>query len=162
MLSSKLVNELNMLFADELKISAKFNKTFRSEKWVSPIGNIEIGEYLIVLLSTPKKVKSEGYLMQNCVRQYVHLCQEGEYLLFSIQNRLGERVATLGVKKGANRWYFDDCLGIRNSVVIETTLDFLSADNCIVYETEYNEIFSVAHEVVRLLNYEEKSIHSPE
>lgn len=91
MLSSTLVNELNALFADELQISAKLNSKINAEKGDSPFENIEVGEYLIVPLTTQKKVKSEGYLMQNCVRQYVHICKEAEYLLFSIQNLLGER-----------------------------------------------------------------------
>ncbi len=86
MLSSTLVNELNALFADELQISAKLNSKIKAGRWDCPIESIEVGEYLIVPLTTRRKVKSEGYLMQNCVRQYISLFKGGEYLLFSIQN----------------------------------------------------------------------------
>jgi hypothetical protein len=73
------------------------------------------------------------------------------YQLFSIRNLQGERIATLGAKKVNDRWYFGDCLGKENSTVIESATEIYDDGN-IVYEVEYTEIFSVAHEVVRLLN----------
>lgn len=152
MLSPIAVSELNQLFADELKDSRIFWNNFNIKRWESSIGLVEIGQYRIVPLTTPKKVKSEGYLMQKCVRQYVDVCQGGEYLLFSIRNLDGERVATLGVKNRDDYWYFDDCLGKENTNVMETILETLDDDNNTVHEIDYTELFSVAHEVVRLLN----------
>lgn len=148
MLDSKFARELNQLFADELQL----NKGTPRAHWNSHVGPVEIGQYYIVPLTSPRMVKSEGYLMQNCVRQYIDLCWDGSYLLFSIRNSDGERVATMGAVERDNRWYFDDCLGKENVIVIETTSEFIDGDNGVVSETEYTELFSVAHEVVRLLN----------
>lgn len=152
MLSPKKVHELNQLFAEELELTKNDKTETWNKKWDCPIQAIQLGKYMIVPLTSRRMVKSEGYIMQNCVRDYIHLCNDGKYLLFSIRNRLNERAATLGVKKRDNRWYFDDCLGKENSVVIEEIIEFLNSENSSEYVTEYTEMFSVAHEVVRLLN----------
>lgn len=149
MLSRSIVDELNILFAHEL---SKANPKKRSARWACKLSTTFIGEYVVNPLTSARLIKSEGYLMHNCVRQYIHLCKNDEYLLFSIENLRGEKIATLGVKNHDNRWYFDDCLGKNNSTVIETTVEAFRAEHSIVHEIEYTEIFSVAHEVVRLLN----------
>ncbi|SHO49212.1 PcfJ domain-containing protein [Desulfopila aestuarii] len=151
MLSQLIVDELNTLLTGELSGA---NTSKRSPRWACKLSKRIIGEYVVNPLTSARMIKSEGYLMQNCVRQYIHLCKSGDYLLFSIQNLPGEKVATLGVRKHDNRWYFDDCLGKNNTYVIETTIEPLGADHLVVHEMEYTEIFSVAHEVVRLLNCE--------
>jgi hypothetical protein len=151
-LSSKVVSELNLLFSRELAVTTKLNSEKGSGKWFCSIRAVQIGEYMIVPLTSPRDVKSEGYMMKNCVREYIHLCKDGKYLLFSIRNSLNERIATLGVERRDNRWYFDECLGEENSVVMETTVDPLDANNYEYEIFEYTEMFSVAHEIVRLLN----------
>lgn len=151
LLSPHTVAELNQLFADELEVSGMFWNNLNIKQWESPVGLVEIGQYHIVPLTTPKKVKSEGYLMQNCVRQYVDICSGGKYLLFSIRNFDGERVATLGVKNLDDHWYLDSCLGRENTTVMEKTFE-VTDDGNVTFEIDYTELFSVAHEVVRLLN----------
>ncbi len=151
MLTSQFVAELNDLFANELCLTrtSKFEK--RIKGWHCPIQSVQVGEYIVVPLTSARKVKSEGYLMQNCVKEYVEQCRDNMYLLFSIRNLKGERVATLGVKKEGDRWYFDDCLGKDNSTVMEFSTEFFDAGS-VFCEIEYTELFSVAHEVVRLIN----------
>lgn len=152
MLSSKLVDEMNLLFAQELELARTEKAKKKSGPWSCPIKVTKLDKYVIVPLVSSKKVKSEGYKMQNCVREYITQCQGGSYLLFSILNEEGIRVATLGAIRRDDRWDFDECLGRKNSEVLETQLEYSDVDGFHIVELEYTEIFSVAHEVIRLLN----------
>ncbi|MFT5700927.1 MAG: hypothetical protein ACI8ZB_003812 [Desulforhopalus sp.] len=157
MLNQGLVDDLNLLFADELESVAKALGEGERTKWACPIVTTEVGEYLVVPLLTSKKVKSEGYLMQNCIREYIPRCIDGTYLVFSIRSGCGERVATLGARDDGGYWVFDDCLGNENEPVIEIVHECCDVDGSPLCLIDYTEIFSVAHEVVRLLNLEERN-----
>lgn len=158
MLSQSLVDELNLLFADELESVAKVLGEGVGTKWTCPIITTEVGGYLIVPLLSSKKVKSEGYLMQNCIREYIPRCIDGTYLVFSIRANGGERVATLGTRADRGYWVFDDCLGKENEPVIEDVHEYCEEDGNHFVLIDYTELFSVAHEVVRLLNIKKQII----
>lgn len=150
MLSQYNVNELNAIFGAELSAGASVER--RPGKWECKLSEMFVGEYLIVPLTTTKMLKSEGYVMNNCCRDYTHQCKDLEYSIFSIRSRSGERIATLGLAKDAGYWCFDQCLGQSNTEVLEETLNYLDDED--VLQTEYfpTEIYYVAHEVVRLMN----------
>lgn len=152
MLSPQVVSELNLLFAEELNEADNVESHKRSRNWNCPIQEVQLGTHTIIPLTSPREVKSEGYMMQNCVRDYIGRCRDGCYLLFSIRTLAGNRIATLGATKRHGRWYFDDCLGGQNSEVLEQTFEDYDDNGCPVFETEYTEIFSVAHDIIRRLN----------
>jgi len=150
MLEQSDVDALNSLFKSELELN--YAAYEHGMIWDCKVGPITVGQYRVVPLITPRKVKSEGYLMQNCCRDYIQSCQAKKYLLFSIGNRSGQRIATLGTRKDAGRSIIDDCLGRRNEPIMEVSYDQYDDTGECVFEIGYTEIFSVAHEIVRLLN----------
>ena len=97
-------------------------------------------------------LKSEGYWMNNCCRDYAGQCADSEYCIFSIRSRSGERLATLGLISDQGYWYFDQCFGPANTDVLEETSLFLDEDDVLQTEWFPTEIYYVAHEVIRLMN----------
>ncbi len=149
------VEALNTLFAAGL-----VNETWRGKQpaqWECKLKETLVGEYLIVPLNSAKMLKSEGYLMNNCCRDYIFRCADLAYSLFSIRSRSGERLATLGLGYENGYWHFDQCFGQANSEVLEESLEYFDEDG--VLRTEYfpTEIYYLAHEVVRLMNAKPQS-----
>lgn len=150
MLTQEMVDELNALFKFELGLTYENSSSINN--WTCPIGKTVIGEYCVIPLISKKMVKSEGYMMQNCCREYIPLCINDEYHLFSIQSLSGNRIATLGVKQEYDRWRLDDCLGPQNTPIMEGNADYLNEDGGYDSEFVLTDIYFVAHEVVRLMN----------
>jgi hypothetical protein len=97
-------------------------------------------------------LKSEGYLMNNCFRDYIPQCSELKYCFFSMRSRSGERLATLGITSDDDFWRFDQCFGDSNTEVLEETQEYLDEDGILQTESFATELYYVAHEVVRLMN----------
>ncbi len=150
MLSQNNVKDLNVLLGSKLAGEPSTSK--RSGKWECVLFEQFIGEYLIVPLTTAKMLKSEGYVMNNCCRDYRHLCEQHRYAIFSLRSRSGERLATLGLVNEDGCWVMDQCFGPSNSEVLEEVLNYLDEEETL--QTEYfpAEIYYIAHEVVRLMN----------
>lgn len=68
-------------------------------KWDCPLTTLRIDAYEIVPLTSLKMLKSEGYHMNNCCKDYAYQCAEGSYCVFSIRDHAGNRLATLGAIK---------------------------------------------------------------
>lgn len=150
MLSQSKVNELNALFRAELAAAASSGR--KSGKWECRLSETLVGEYSIIPLTSAKMLKSEGYLMNNCCRDYISQCEEREYCVFSIRRRTGERIATLGLKNEQGRWCFDQCFGPSNTDVLHGIISFLDDDGVLQTESFSTGIYYVAHEVARLIN----------
>jgi len=150
MLSQTKVNELNALFGAELTTETFAGR--RSGKWECTLSEMVIGDFFIVPLTTTKMLKSEGYVMNNCCRNYKELCENQEYSIFSIRSRSGERLATLGLTKEPGYWRLDQCFGPANAEVLEEMSCYLDEDE--VLQTEYHptDLYYVAQEVARLMN----------
>lgn len=97
-------------------------------------------------------IKSEGYMMNNCCREYIAECAEKNYAIFSIRRRSGERLATLGLCYDKDYWRFDQCVGPLNKDVMEETRGYLDEDGMLHTEIFATELYFVAHEVGRLMN----------
>ncbi|SHO52265.1 hypothetical protein SAMN02745220_04475 [Desulfopila aestuarii DSM 18488] len=150
MLSQTKVNELNALFGAELNVGTSAGR--RSGKWECNVSEMFIGDYFIVPLTTTKMLKSEGYVMSNCCRNYKELCENLQYSIFSIRSRSGERLATLGLTKESGYWRLDQCFGPANAEVLEEISCYLDEEE--VLQTEYHptELYYVVQEVARLMN----------
>jgi hypothetical protein len=149
MLSETKVNELNTIFTGEL--SATSTKR-RSGKWKCKVSETLIGEYFITPLTSARMLKSEGYWMNNCSRDYTRQCEAHQYCIFSVRRRTGERLATLGLVNDQGYWIFDQCYGPSNSEVLEETIEYLDEDDVLQFDCYPTELYYVAHEVVRLMN----------
>lgn len=154
MLSQTAVNELNTIFAGELSATSA-KRHFG--KWECKLTETLIGEYLITPLTSVKMLKSEGYWMNNCSRDYTRQCEEFEYCIFSIRKRTGERLATLGLANVRGSWSFDQCYGPSNLEVLEETSEYLDEDEVLQFDCNPTELYYVAHEVVRLMNSKDNS-----
>ena len=97
-------------------------------------------------------LKSEGYWMNNCSREYARQCENIEYCIFSIRSLSGGRLATLGIKNDKGSWSFDQCYGPSNSEVLEETHEYLDEDEVLQFDCNPTDLYYVAHEVVRLMN----------
>jgi hypothetical protein len=144
------VDELNANFVNELAVETYVKR--RSGKWKCKLSEMLIGDYLIMPLTSTKVFKSEGYLMNNCCRDYISQCMELKYCVFSIRSRPGERLATLGLTNDDGHWRFDQCVGPSNTDVLEETRKYLDEDGMLQTERLATELYYVAHEVVRLMN----------
>ncbi|MBM9604178.1 PcfJ domain-containing protein [Desulfopila inferna] len=148
MLSQSKANELNTLFGIEFNDYAER----QSGKWTCPLSEEIIGDYFIIPLISAKMLKSEGYLMDNCCRDYLELCEVQKYRIFSMRNLSDERVATLGLRNDNGYWCFDQCFGPSNADVLEETIEYLDEDAELQTEVLPSDLYYVAHEVVRLMN----------
>lgn len=122
------------------------------KRWTSPLPHIRIDAFDIMPLTSFSMLKSEGYNMNNCCKDYAPLCAEGTYLLFSIRDHAGERLATMGVEKVDDHYHLDQCFGPSNSNVTDLFIHHLDEDDTHHTEWQRTEIFFVASEVVRMLN----------
>ena len=154
MLSQTTVNELNTNFAGEF---SETSTKRRSGKWQCKLTETLIGEYLITPLTSARMLKSEGYWMNNCSRDYTRQCEDFEYCIFSIRKRTGERLATLGITNDQGSWSFDQCYGPSNAEVLEEIYGYLDEDEVLQFDSNPTELYYVAHEVVRLMNSKDNS-----
>ena len=150
MLSQSKVEYFNDFFATELAVKHSVGR--RSNKWECKLAVTLVGDYLIIPLTSAKVLKSEGYMMNNCCRDYISQCMELKYCLFSIRKRTGERLATLGLAYDEDYWRFDQCFGPSNTEVLEETRTYLDEEGEFQEETFATELYYVAHEVARLMN----------
>ena len=81
MLSQSKVEYFNDFFATELAVKQSVGR--RSNKWECKLAVTLVGDYLIIPLTSAKVLKSEGYMMNNCCRDYIRQCMELKYCLFS-------------------------------------------------------------------------------
>jgi hypothetical protein len=150
MLSQSKVDTLNAFVSTELAAGNSVER--RRNKWKCKLSEMLIGEYLIIPLTSAKLLKSEGYQMNNCCRDYVDQCAEMTYCLFSIRRRSGERLATLGLEYDHDYWRFDQCFGPANTEVLEETRTYLDEDGELQEELFATDLYYIAHEVARLMN----------
>lgn len=150
MLSQSKVDNFKPLFAT--KLAAGNSIETRQRKWKCKLSDTLIGDYSITPLTSRRMVKSEGYQMNNCCREYIDQCTELTYCLFSIRSRSGERLATLGLTCTAGYWRFDQCFGPLNAEVLEETRTYLDEDGELQEESYATDLYYVAHEVARLMN----------
>jgi len=150
MISQSTADELNVLFAAELSNAASNKKP---AKWPCLLPQRIIGEYRITPLTSGRMLKSEGYLMNNCCRDYIRQCENLEYCIFSVRSLTGKRVATLGIAIAQGHWVFDQCYGPSNTDVLEETYEYLDEDELIQVDWRQTELYYAVHEVVRLMNF---------
>jgi len=150
MLSQSKVEYFNDLLATKLAAANSVER--RPNKWGCKLPETLVGDYLIMPLTSAKLLKSEGYLMNNCCRDYVDECAELTYCLFSIRSRPGERLATLGLTCNGGYWRVDQCFGPSNTEVLEETRVYLDEDGELQEELFATDLYYVVHEVARLMN----------
>lgn len=149
MLTQHQLSKAKVYFGKDQKTSSKRK---RSGKWSCLLDETVIGDFLAIPITSSKMMKSEAYWMNNCCREFTESCAQGEYALFSIRRRTGERLATLGMEKTSSGWRFDQCYGPSNVDVLEETVVYLGDEGELHSESYPTELYYISQEVVRLMN----------
>lgn len=157
MLEQNIVNHLPL---SSVAVKKKAPSKKLKSRWQCKVPELLLDEYRVVPLISAKMMRSEGYLMNNCCKEYITPCAQGEYAVFSIRSWKGDRVATLGMKCVEGYWYFDQCYGPSNSNVMERWTQYVDEEGLEQHEQENSELFYVAHEVVRQMNCAEMLSHA--
>lgn len=134
---------LNAIFG----LGAKRNKK-RNLEWESDLPQCEIGEYLIVPLTTSRQLRAEGRAMKHCVGGYDELCHKGLTRVFSIQDLSSNRVATASLKWRDDYWHLEQIKGRANAEVLERE-ETLFNGNSTVTEREPTELYFVGQEILQ-------------
>ncbi len=122
------------------------------QKWTCPLPMLRIDVFDIIPLTSTRMLKSEGYHMHNCCKDFAAQCAEGTYHVFSIRNTSGDRLATIGAKKVDDHYSLDQCFGPSNSNVTDMFIVHTDYNNIPDVEWQRTDLFYVASEVIRVLN----------
>ncbi len=122
------------------------------QKWNCPLPSLRIDEFGIIPLTSTRMLKSEGYHMNHCCKDYAMLCAKGTYHVFSIRDQSGERLATLGARKIDDHYNLDQLFGPYNSYVTDMFIEHTDDNGMPHVEWQRTELFYVASEVIRGLN----------
>ena len=134
---------LNSLFGLGTKRKKK-----RNLEWVSDLPECEIGEYLIVPLTTSRQLRAEGRVMKHCAGHYDELCHRGLARVFSIQDLSGNRLATASLVWLDDYWHLEQVKGRGNADVLESEETFFNG-NSTVTQLEPTELYFVGQEILQ-------------
>lgn len=116
--------------------------------WSSAVESCELGDYVVVPLTTSSELRREGAAMHHCVGTYDLLCATGSLRVFSIRDLDGRRLATMSLMLGPAGWQLGEIKGLMNSeVVLLEELPVDTEQTRIVWA--HTDLYYVAHEVVR-------------
>lgn len=124
------------------------SKKKRNLEWESDLPECEIGDYLIVPLTTSRQLRAEGRAMKHCVGHYDELCHRGLARVFSIQDMSGNRVATASLIWLDDYWHLEQVKGHENAEVQESEETFFNG-NSTVTQLEPTELYFVGQEILQ-------------
>ncbi|MNF50244.1 hypothetical protein D3C84_315350 [compost metagenome] len=78
------------------------------------VNNVESGEYVAELCSSPLSVREEGEAMHHCVGGYTDYVAENKYLVYSVKKD-GKRSSTLGIWVEGDNYRFSQHYGPCNA-----------------------------------------------
>jgi len=84
--------------------------------WESLVSACEVSGVDVVPLTSSDSLISEGKAMQHCVSTYDSMCMSGEYRIFSLKAKTGERT-TLGLAQVGNRWNINQHFSAANGSI---------------------------------------------
>lgn len=134
---------LNSLFGLGTKRKKK-----RNLEWASDLPECEIGDYLIVPLTTSRQLRAEGRAMKHCAGHYDELCHKGLARVFSIQDLSGNRVATASLIWFDDYWHLEQVKGYENAAVLESE-ETVFDGNSTVTDREPTELYFVGQEILQ-------------
>lgn len=134
---------LNSLF--ELDTNRKKK---RNLEWVSELPECEIGDYLIVPLTTSRQLRAEGRAMKHCAGHYDERCHKGLARVFSIRDLFGNRLATASIIWLDDYWHLEQVKGSQNAEVLESEEVFFNGSS-IVTQLEPTELYFVGQEILQ-------------
>lgn len=134
---------LNALFGLDTKGKKKLNL-----EWASAVLRCEIGDYLILPLTTSRLLRAEGRAMKHCVGHYDELCHKGLARVFSVRDISGHRVATASLIWRDDYWHLEQVKGHENAEVLESENTYFDG-NSTVTELAPTELYFVGQEILQ-------------
>jgi hypothetical protein len=134
---------LNSLFGLGTKSKKKRNLV-----WESDLPECEIGEFLIVPLTTSRHLRAEGRMMRHCAGTYDELCHNGLARVFSIRDLAGHRLATASLIWRDDYWHLEQVKGLRNAEVLESESTFFDGNSTVTL-LEPTELYYIGQEILR-------------
>lgn len=134
---------LNSLFGLDTK-----RKKRRNLEWASDLPECEIGDYLIVPLTTSRQLRAEGRAMKHCAGHYDELCRRELARVFSIRDLSGNRLATASLIWRDDYWHLEQIKGHGNAEVLESEATFFNG-NSTVTQLEPTELYFVGQEILQ-------------
>ena len=134
---------LNSLFGLGTKRKKK-----RNLEWASDLPACELGEFLIVPLTTSRQPRAEGRAMKHCAGHYDELCHRELARVFSIRDLSGNRVATASLIWLDDYWHLEQVKGYENAEVQESEETFFNG-NTTVTQREPTELYFVGQEILQ-------------
>lgn len=134
---------LNSLFGLGTKRKKK-----RNLEWASDLPACEVGEFLIVPLTTSRQLRAEGRAMKHCAGHYDELCHRELARVFSIRDLSGNRVATASLIWLDDYWHLEQVKGPENAEVLESEETFFNG-NTTVTQREPTELYFVGQEILQ-------------
>ena len=92
----------------ELEMAEKLGQL----QWESALGELRIGDWVIVPVVNAWMLRSEGLRQKHCADRYLKDCLLGKKRLFSVRHADGRRVATIGIELVGDAW---QSFGIKRS-----------------------------------------------
>ncbi len=120
----------------------------RNLEWKSDLLECEIGDYLIVPLTSSRQLRAESLTMKNCVRHYDEMCNKGLARIFSIRDTSGNQVATAALIWLNDYWHLDQIKGVQNAEVLEHREAYFDG-NSTVTKIEPTELYFIGQEVLQ-------------
>lgn len=135
---------------EQLPVRSKKKHKKRNRRWVSALGQVEIGPFLFVPLTCTRDLREEGYAMEHCVGTYAQYCRGDWLRVFSIRDALeGKRLATLSLMLEDDRWNLEQIKGFRNSEVISQEQTYFDGEQ-IITELSLSDLHYAAMEFVEM------------
>jgi len=134
---------LNALFGLDTKPKKK-----RNLEWTSDLLMCEIGDYLILALTTSRQLRAEGRAMKHCVGHYDELCHKGLARVFSVRDISGHRIATASLIWRDDYWHLEQIKGHENAEVLESENTYFDG-NSTVTKLAPTELYFVGQEILQ-------------
>jgi hypothetical protein len=90
--------------AVQWQVDAEAADALRELHWRSVLPTTTIGAYTVVPIETAWRLRQEAMRQHHCADRYLRECLVGESRLFSVVNRNGHPVATIGIERKGRTW----------------------------------------------------------
>lgn len=123
-------------------------KKKRDLTWKSDLDACDIGDYQVIPLTNSQTLRQEGRAMCHCVGTYVELCSQGLVRIFSIQDLMSNRLATLSLIFTDGYWHLEQIKGVLNAEVCVSEESYYDGEQTHTW-IDMTDMHYVAYEVLR-------------
>jgi len=146
------MSDIELFYPKPEMFNRCFNGTLSKKKrkltWTSDLAAFELGNYLVVPLTSSKMLREEGQIMGHCAALYDRLCHEGTVRLFSVQDLIGYRIATVSLLWRDDYWHLEQMKGPRNAGILYEQVAY-QFQGCTAERLDETDLYFVGQEIVQ-------------